>query len=354
MWPEEQSGCGSRRNYDGPASGRSRSNTPQMAWVGEVRSISQSANIGVTPSLKGPGVSCRIFWEVGLPAIESGFPEHIDRIAAAIIPGGRSHSSGEATGEQPGCQVFLTDADFAQIGVELQRAVDGLPVDLAGEGCSRSASQVARVFSIDAFFAEKTRNGHYHGFPHAPKSPLEWLQLSEDSLFDIANAQVFYDPLGEFSARRQGFAAYYPDDVWRKRLSDALLTCGENGQRLLPTALAGHDYYTAQIAWWSFSESAMRLGFLLNRRYAPSRDRLYREFCMLPELSFDIINWLWEGQCDTTDRIDLVGLIASACDDRLIELGLCSGGSDRGVASFKAQSEAVAASIADPEVARFG
>lgn len=332
-------------------------NTPQTAFgVGEVRSKTQNANIGVAPSARGLEIACRFFWEVGLPAIESRFPTHIDRIAAGLVAAGsdcagnddevsRDHDWG------PRFQVYVTETDFAVIGSELQSVIDDLPAEFNGIRCRASTSSTNQAFAIDQFFLEKTRSGG-SGFARAPESALDWLKIPEESLFDLISGQVFYDPLGEFSERRKGFAAYYPDDAWRKRLAAALLKCGELGQSVLTRAMARDDYYTAQIAWWRFAESAMKVGFLLNRRYAPDQKWVYREFCKLPELSADVVNWLWEGQCDICHRLELVELIASAYEARLAALGLVQPATDETAGSLVRCSEIVSASIADPEIAR--
>jgi len=322
-----------------------------------LKQIYENANKGVAPSAGGLEIASRFFWEVGLPAIESRFPSFIDRLAAGLVAAGSDCAGNDDDLSRdrdwgPRFQVYLTELDYDEIGTALQSILDGLPTSFDGVRCWPSGPHANRVFSIDSFYIEKTSGGSGRGFARAPESPIDWLGIPESCLFDVTHGQVFYDPLGEFSERRRGFAAYYPDDVWRKRLASALVQCSKYGQRLLPRSLARGDYYTAEMAWWHFVEAAMRLGFLLNRRYAPSQQWLYREFCKLPALSAEITNMLWDGQCDVARRPELVEKIASAYNSKIHELGLCCAPSDGRSSSFLLCSQEISAAIADPKVAR--
>jgi hypothetical protein len=322
-----------------------------------LKHVHENANKGVAPSARGIEIACRFFWQSGLPAIESEFPSYVDRLAAGLVAAGSecAGNDDEISRDRdwgPRFHAYLTEPDFAKIGADLQAVLDGLPASFEGACCYPSDQHACRVFSIDGFFVEKTSNGRGPGFAAAPESPLDWLKIPESRLFDITHGQVFYDPLGEFSERRHGFATYYPDDAWRNRLAAASYECGHFGQRLLPRALLRDDYYTAEIAWWRFVEAAMRLGFLLNRRYAPCQTWLYREFCKLPALSVEVTNLLWDGQCDTTRRPTLVGRIASIYDAKIAESGFARLPDGRSSDSFILRAEEISASIADPEVAR--
>jgi hypothetical protein len=289
--------------------------------------INENAHQGVAPSVRGLDIACRFFWEIGLPAIESEFPAYVDRLAAGLIAAGSdcSDNDDEVSRDQdwgPRFQAYLTESDFAEIGAELQLLLDDLPKVFGGAQCRHSGPHSNHVFSVDGFLLEMTSDGASHAFARAPESSEDWLEIPEHRLFDLTHGQVFYDPLGEFSDRRKDFFSYYPDDAWYSKLAGALSECGEHGQGLLPRALARGDYYTAEMTWWRFCESAMRLGFLLSRRYAPSSQWLYREFCKLPGHSVDVTNLLWDGQCDITRRYDAVDLIARVYGKSIAGLGL--------------------------------
>ncbi len=317
--------------------------------------IGQNANQGIAASARGIEIASRYFWEVGLPALESMLPKSVDRIAAGLIAAGSDCSGNDDEVSRdfdwgPRFQVFLTGSDFATLGHDLQCVLNELPTQYEGAHCRSTGRTNNPVFAIDEFFASNTCCGDLAGFAHSPETALDWLRIPESCLFEVTHGQVFYDPVGELTDRRQGFARYYPEDAWRRRMSHALDECWRYGQDMLPRAIARDDYYTAQMAWWRFAEAAMRLGFLLNRRYAPESKWLYREFCKLPELSVETVNCLWDGQGDVMHRVELVTKIAAAYDNKLFALGMTksnAGSRD----SFKTHAEILAASISDPRVA---
>lgn len=279
-------------------------------------------------TVRGIDVSSRFFWEVALPVFESEFPSYIDRIAVGLVAAG-SDCAGNDDGVSrdfdwgPRLQAFLTEQDFNEIGADVQSALDGLPNIFHGTCCRPSGLHSSTVYYIDSFFIKNTFNPALNiGFSHAPQSAADWLRIPEYRLFDLAHGQVFYDPIGEFTERRKEFMAYYPNDAWKRLIFAALRDCSEYGERLLPRSIAHDDYYTAQIAWWNFSESILKLGFLLNRCYAPRKQWLYREFCKLPLDSSRVVDLLWDGQNDIVPKIDLVGRIAAIYGRRLHQFGL--------------------------------
>jgi hypothetical protein len=300
-------------------------------------------------------VACRFFWEVGLPAIERTFSSYVDRIAAGLVAAGSDCAGNDDEVSRdydwgPRFQVYLNRFDFQEIGSSLQSKMDAIPSDFNGTRCNPSESRAICVYSIDGFFSEKTRNGFGTGFVQAPKSAMDWLKIPEHCLFEVTRGQVFYDPLGEFSERQQSFAAYYPDDAWLKRIAAAVVECGIFGSHLMQRSVDRDDYFTADMAWWKFAEAAMKLGFLLNRRYAPWQKWLYREFCKLPNLSPDVADMLWNGQCDANRRPQLVQRIENIYKARIKELGLIIASSDEASVSMSKLAEDVSAQISDPDV----
>lgn len=103
--------------------------------------------------------------------------------------------------------------------------------------------------------------------PHAPLTPLDWLTLGEQKLLEVTAGQVYHDGLDKLELLRAKYG-YYPDDVWRYRLAaqwtrvaqeEAFMgRCGDVGDEL------GSHIVAARLV-----RELMRLGFLLERRYAP-------------------------------------------------------------------------------------
>jgi hypothetical protein len=96
---------------------------------------------------------------------------------------------------------------------------------------------------------------------------VDWLVCSEQRLLELTAGSVFHDGLGELERARAALA-YYPRDVWLYLLAaqwsriaqqEAFVgRCGEVGDEL-GSALVAADLV----------RDVMRLGFLMERRYAP-------------------------------------------------------------------------------------
>lgn len=94
-----------------------------------------------------------------------------------------------------------------------------------------------------------------------------WLTLPEQRLLEVVGGRVFHDDTGEITAVREDLA-WYPDDVWRYRMAAQWMRidqlepfvgrCGELG-----------DDLGSQLVAMTLVKDAMKLAFLMERRYAP-------------------------------------------------------------------------------------
>ena len=158
------------------------------------------------------------------------------------------------------------------------------------------------------------------GCESAPDRALDWLRIPEEWLFEITHRPVFCDATGDVSRRFEAFALY-PEDVWRKRLAACLAWMWEWGVKQLGRSQRREDWVTASAHWTRFSDYAMKVGFLLNRQYAPYHKWLYREFLRLPHLA-DLVAPLLEAGIDQRQtRTELVAGITSAYTEHLQSLG---------------------------------
>ncbi len=97
--------------------------------------------------------------------------------------------------------------------------------------------------------------------------PAAWLTISMQALLEVTSGAVFRDDTGEISRIRESLA-WYPDDVWRSlmaaqwghidQLEPFIGRCGEVG-----------DDLGAQLVAMYLVRGAMRLAFLMERRYWP-------------------------------------------------------------------------------------
>lgn len=213
----------------------------------------------------------REYWKTyGKPLLASKYAAYQGHIAAGLVGHGsecygfddaisRDHDFG------PGFCLWLTDEDYAAIGEQLQADYDALPQEFMGFGPreatprAQGAGRRVGVFRIGDFFAGIT------GYEQAPgdDSPHEWLMLDEPTLAAATNGQVFADPLGAFSKRRQGFKLM-PDDVRLSLISRRLGMIAQSGQYNLPRMLARNDGAAAMASIHEFAEAVVSLVFLIN------------------------------------------------------------------------------------------
>ena len=81
---------------------------------------------------------------------------------------------------------------------------------------------------------------------------------------------MFADPLGEFTAFREGLLAFYPEDVRLKKLAARCAAAGQAGQYNYRRCVARGELVAAHCALSTFVEAAISLVYLLNKRYRPS------------------------------------------------------------------------------------
>jgi hypothetical protein len=100
-----------------------------------------------------------------------------------------------------------------------------------------------------------------------PLPPTDWLDLTGQAVLEVTAGPVFVDTTGEITRIRSALA-WYPDDVWLHvlavgwaRLGNELPLVGRAGQ-------VGDDIGSRLVAA-RLVQTAMHLGFLLDRRWAP-------------------------------------------------------------------------------------
>ncbi len=105
------------------------------------------------------------------------------------------------------------------------------------------------------------------GEPPASLDPATWVTIHQQWLLEATAGEIFRDDTGAVAKVRAALA-WYPDDVWRylmaaqwtriDQLEPFIGRCGEAG-----------DDLGSQLVAMTLVRDAMRLAFLLERRYAP-------------------------------------------------------------------------------------
>ncbi len=284
----------------------------------------------------------------GAPMLRERFPDYEGRVAVGFAGEGsdcfgwddaisRDHDYG------PGFCLWLTEGDYARIGDALNEAYDALLASHAPEaGYNPRLSGRRGARTIRSFY-----EGILHlrvGEEHFSLSEAQWLALDEDALAAAVNGAVFRDDLGAFSSIRETLRGYYPERVWRRRLAHELRMFSQYAQSNYARSMARGDLLTAGLCRARGTEAALRLMFLLNRRYAPYYKWLRRAAGGLPRLTavcgeLDRVMALpeqsaaWEGYAYDASRVNTADAVEAGFERvaahfarELVAQGLSSGG----------------------------
>jgi hypothetical protein len=258
--------------------------------------------------MKGLELAERFYEAHGRPLLAERFAAYQDRIAVGLVGEGsecygfddelsRDHDWG------PGFCLWLTASDYEEIGADLQEGYDALPRDYAGHERRTEgpcAGKRTGVFEITDFYRRFIR------YDHVPAGLAQWRSLPETYLATATNGKVFTDPLGEFTAFRRGLLAFYPRDVWLKKLAARCATAGQTGQYNYGRCVARGELVAAHYALGSFIEAAISIVYILNKRYRPFYKWMHRGMKDLPLLG-DSCYLLLAELCAETSGQDSFG-----------------------------------------------
>lgn len=215
---------------------------------------------------------CRRYYETyGRQMMEEKYPQYVDRIAVGLVGEGSEclgfddeyswdHDFG------PGFCMWLRAEDFEDIGEALQADYDRLPGALEGVPARRTMEQGkgrVGVFNMDEFF------GRYVGAGEEPQEGSDfWKHVSTQALGIVTGGEVFYDMLGEFTARRQGFMNF-PEEERLRRVALLLGDMAQCGQYNYMRMVKRGDMIAASLCISRFMEAAMDCAYLLDKEYPP-------------------------------------------------------------------------------------
>jgi hypothetical protein len=202
------------------------------------------------------------FTEWGLPFIKQHFPSISERVAAGIWRGSQSLGADDALSSDHGWgaafTLLLTEQDFQETAERLDQALQkNAPAEW--KGFPTQTDYEITVTSIDRFFQD------WVGFSIPPADSSLLLEgfhfrfgTRETELYMIRHGHVFYDPLGEFTTRRDLFLKY-PNDIRLRRINQELLNVWHYGQYNSVDRLSKRDDPVANcMALGHFTEGVMR------------------------------------------------------------------------------------------------
>ena len=164
----------------------------------------------------------------------------------------------------PRLQVFVADNDVARIGALVD---DSLPDEFRGWPTRFGWDAVAvqhhvTVTTLDAWLRERL------GFdPFQPIALESWLATPQQVLLEMTEGAVFRDADGALGRARETLA-WYPHDVWLWLLACQWRRIDQEEPFVGRTAEVG-DELGSRVLCARLVRDAMRLAFLLERRYAP-------------------------------------------------------------------------------------
>lgn len=248
--------------------------------------------------MKGMELARAYFEAYGKKMLFDLFPEYLSEIAAGLCGEGSDclgyddalsadHDFG------PGFALWVSDEVYGQIGERLQAAYDRLPKQFMGYE-RKEMPQARGRCGVCTYRQYLTR---LLGIDHVPESDQEWLYVDEEALCAAVSGEVFTDPAGEFTRIRQALSAYYPESVRRLKIAQQVTLFSQNGQYNYERMIKRGDRAIANLLLAKAAENAMRLVYLLGRRYAPHTKWLLRgmEDIEQPAMAEDVItNLLYE------------------------------------------------------------
>ena len=275
--------------------------------------------------MKGLEISREYYERFGKPMLAEKFPDTAGLLAVGLIGAGseclgyddevsRDHDF------EAGFCIFLPDEEKVdrRTAFQLERAYAALPAEFGGLKRPRLAPVGGNrrgVIRLSEFLAEKT------GSPDGSLDETRWLTVPEQGLLEITCGEVFSDPSGLLSGVRERLA-FFPDDIFRKKLAGQLLLMAQSGQYNFMRCVAHKEPAAAQLAAAEFAESAMSAVFLLNGKYKPYYKWSFRALRELPLLPFtaDLLEYLITTPNDPEIAEEKYSVIESICSDVVGEL----------------------------------
>ena len=224
--------------------------------------------------------------EYGRPMLEKEFADLLPYLAVGYVGSGSERFGFDDEVSQdhdfePGFRVFLPGEDVVDRRQEflLERAYAKLPKEymgvrrplLAPVGGERNG-----IIRTADFYRMAV------GSPSGELSAEAWLSIPDSALAEAVNGEVFFDNYGEFTKIRKSLMNM-PEDIRLKRLAGNLLIMAQSGQYNYLRCIRHGEPEAAQLACGEFVNAAMKVFFLLNRRYMPYYKWSFRALRSLPE-----------------------------------------------------------------------
>ncbi len=236
--------------------------------------------------MKGLVLAESFYTECFEPLVMAQHPELMDIIAAGLVGEGSECLGFDDKTSQDhdfgaGFCVWLPERLLPQWRDKILGLFLALPAEYKGyknKFLDASQSERVGVFSIEEFY------GRFLGIVAKPTKLSEWRRMSPEFLASTTNGKVFHDKLGDFSSIRQELLAFYPDDIFKKKLARNLALMAQTGQYNALRMQERKDNGAVALSILHYVDNALSAYFLLEKKYKP----FYKwSFHALKELSTD-------------------------------------------------------------------
>lgn len=247
--------------------------------------IRQKASMRSNEQIKGLELCKRYYEEFGKPMIAERFPTYEKKIAVGLVGKGsdcfgfddvqsRDHDFG------PRFVMWVTRETYEEIGEELQKAYEELPSVFLGVERIETfhGRDRAGVHIIEDFYERLLGMKDVSDI-----NVTTWLEIPEYSLAAAVNGEVFNDAESIFTSWRNRLLEYYPKAVWYRKVAQECALFAQNGQYNLPRMRQRGQLVAAELAKAECVKHAMKLIYLLERRYAPHDKWLYKGLQIVEE-----------------------------------------------------------------------
>lgn len=220
--------------------------------------------------MKGLELSEKFYYEHGEKVFKENFAE-VYHLLAFGLAGSGSECFGfddEISQDhdfEPGFCIFIPDEIDSRTEFQLERAYAKLPKEFMGykrSPLNPVGGNRHGVIKTSRFFKERT------GSEKAEFSADGWFFIEEQFLAEATNGKIFCDNNGEMTQLREKIA-YLPEDIRLKKLAGNILLMAQSGQYNYPRLLKRGETAAAQLAVGEFVNAALKVIFLLNKRYIP-------------------------------------------------------------------------------------
>lgn len=247
--------------------------------------------------MKGLELSEKFYYEYGEKMIKENFA-NIEKYLAFGLVGSGSECFGyddEISQDhdfEPGFCIFIPDESIIDSRTEfqLERAYAKLPKEFMGykrSPLNPVGGNRHGVIRIGKFFEAKT------GDENADIPTVGWFCISEQFPLEATNGKIFCDNYGLMTQLREKIA-YMPEDVRLKKLAGNILLMAQSGQYNYSRCIKRGETAAAQLAVTEFVNTALKVIFLINKKFMPYYKWTFRALRELKKLSdlYDSLEYL--------------------------------------------------------------